>query len=109
VCGNRSNPTAATRIFNVANEIANDFNPLGVIRDFNVSELIFDQYQQFQTIKPIGSKIVTEMRFVGDAPDVDVEMFGHKRANVAHFQAFLTRYSLSVAQATENHGNPPNH
>jgi hypothetical protein len=104
--GNWGNP--ALRTFNVANEIANDFNLIGVIvRDFNVSELIFDQYQQFQTIKPVGSEIVTEVRFVSDATDVDVEMLGNKRANFAYFQAFLTRYVLSEAQASEDHDKPP--
>jgi hypothetical protein len=73
--GNCGNPAPAPRIFNVANKIANDFNLIGVtIRDCNVSELIFDQYQQFQTIKPVGPEIVMEVRFVRDATDVDVEM-----------------------------------
>ena len=35
---------ASSRTFNAANEIANDFNPIGVtVGDFNVSEFIFYQ------------------------------------------------------------------
>jgi len=104
----RQEALARPRTFNVANEIANDFDLIGVIdRNFNVSELIFDQYQQFQPIKPVGPEIVTEVRFVRDATDVNVEMLGNKRANFAYFQAFPTRYTLSEAQAAEDHDKPP--
>jgi hypothetical protein len=91
-------------IFDAANEIANNLDLIGVIRDFNVGELIFNQEQQFQTIKPNDSEIATEVRFVLDATDVDAEMFGDKRANV---QAFPRRYLWSAAQAP--HGDLPNH
>jgi hypothetical protein len=104
-CGN---PAPAPRIFNITNEIANDFKLAGlIVRDFNGSELISDLCQQFQTIKPVGPEIVTEVRFVSDATNVDVEMLGNNRANFACFQAFITRDSWSEADAGENHDKPP--
>ena len=42
------------RIFNVTDEIANGLNLVGVtVADFHTGKFIFDQYQQFQTIKPV--------------------------------------------------------
>ena len=75
--GNWGDPTP--RILDAANEISNNLDLIGVIRDFNVGELIFDQDQQFQTIKPIGTEIATEVRFVLDTTDVDAKMVGDKR------------------------------
>ncbi len=89
------------------NEIADDFDLIGVIRHFNVGELILDQDQQFQTVKPIGAKIITQVRIVRNTPDVDIEMPGDQRANVAHFYAVPRRYISDVAQIT--HQIPPNH
>jgi hypothetical protein len=100
----RSDP----RIVNVADEITNDFNLIGVtIHDFHARKLIFDQYQQFQTIKPVGPQIVTEVRFVRDTPDIDAEMRGNKRADLIDFEAFPSGCSLRKAQATEGHDEPP--
>lgn len=99
----RSDP----RIVNVADEIANDFNLIGVsVHDFHASKLIFYQYQQFQTIKPVGPQIVTEVRLVRDTPDIDAEMRGNKRADLVDFDAFASGCSLSHAQASEGHDAP---
>jgi hypothetical protein len=104
----RQEALARPRTFDVTHEIAHDFDLMRVIgRDFNVSELIFDEKQQFQTIEPVGPEIVTEVRFVRDASDVNVEVLGNERANFADCQAFLTRYSLREAQAAEDHDKPP--
>jgi len=104
----RQEALARPRTFNVAHEIAHDFDLMSVVgRDFNVSELIFDEQQQFQTIEPVGPEIVTEVRFVRDASDVNVEMPGNERANFADCQAVLTRYPLREAQAAEDHDKPP--
>ena len=90
VGGNLGNLAPAPRIFNVTNEVADDFNLISVVTDFNVSELIFDQYQQFQTIKPTGPEVVTEVCFVRDAIYVDIEKLGHKCANFANFRALVS-------------------
>jgi hypothetical protein len=96
------------RIFNVSNEIANGFNLIGVpIREFDIDKFIFDQDQQFQTIKPVGPQIVTEVRFIGDALDIDVEMFGNKHAEFGDFDSFRGGCSLGEAQAAEDHDQPP--
>jgi hypothetical protein len=100
-CGSWGN--LAPRIFDAANEIANNLDLVGVIWDFNVGELIFNEDQQFQEIKPIGPEIATEVRFVLDATDVDAEMFGDKRANVANVQAFPRRSLSSVAVVLAGH------
>jgi hypothetical protein len=104
----RQDAPARPRTFDVAHEIADDFDLMGVVgRDFNVSELILDQEQQFQTIEPVGPEIVTEVRFVRDASDVNVEVLGNERANFADRQALLTRCWLRDAQAAEDHDKPP--
>jgi hypothetical protein len=99
----RSDP----RSFKVADEIANALNLIGVtVHDFYAGKLIFDQYQQFQTIKPVCPQIVTEVRFVRDTPDIDAETLGNERADLADFEAFPSGCSLSKAQATEGHDEP---
>ena len=83
---------ASSRTFNAANEITNNFNLIGVtVGDFNVSEFIFDQYQQFQTIKPVDPEIVTEVRFVRNASNIDFEMLGNQISDFAYFQAYPSR------------------
>jgi hypothetical protein len=84
----RSDP----RIFNVADEIANAFNLIGfTVHEFHAGKLIFDQYQQFQTIKPVGPQIVNEVRFVSDKPDIDAEMRGNKRADLCRLRRLPER------------------
>ena len=49
----RQEALARPRTFDVAHEIADDLDLIGVIgRDFHVGELIFDQDQQFQAVEP---------------------------------------------------------
>jgi hypothetical protein len=100
----RSDP----HIFNVADEIANGLNLIGIIvYEFHTDKLIFDQYQQFHTIKPVGPQVVPEVRFIRDLLDIDVEMLGNERADLVVFDAFPGGCSLSEAQATEGHDHPP--
>jgi len=80
---------AFSRGFNAPNEVSDDFDVIGVLVAYlKVSELIFDQYQQFQTIKPVDSEIVSEVRFVRNARDVDAKMLGNQRTDFAPLQAF---------------------
>jgi hypothetical protein len=100
----RSDP----RIVKVADEIADAFNLIGfTVHKFDAGKLIFDQYQQFQTIKPVGPQIVNEVRFVSDKPDIDAEMRSNQRADLVNFDAFAGGCSLSSAQASEGHDAPP--
>jgi hypothetical protein len=102
--GHRSDP----HIFHVANEIANGFNLIGIaIQEFYADESIFDQDEQFQTIKPVGVQIVSEVRFIRDALDIDVEMFSNKRPDLPDSDAFIAACLLSEAQAIEVHDQPP--
>ena len=107
-------PTASghrsgSHILNVANEIANGFDLVGVvIRKLHTSKLIFDQDEQFQTIKPVGMQIVAEVGFIGYTLDIDAEMFGNKRADLADLNTITAACLLSEAQAIEGHGQPPN-
>jgi len=51
--------------FDVADEIANDFNLIAiVIRKLYACECIFDQYHQFEAIITVHAEFVTEMRFI---------------------------------------------
>jgi hypothetical protein len=45
-----------------------------VICHFHAVELIFDQDHQFKTVKPVGSKIVREARFISYTSDIDAQM-----------------------------------
>jgi hypothetical protein len=102
-CG-RSGPC----VLNVADEIANEFNLIGVaVHDFHVNESIFDLHQQFQTIKPVSTEIVTEVRFIRDTSDIDAKMLGNDRADLGDFEAFTSGYRLSEAQDIEGHDEPP--
>ena len=66
-----------------ANEIADDLNLIGVvIHDFDVGEQIFDQRQQFETIKPVGPKVMAQVRIVRNATEVDTKLLGDKRTNL---------------------------
>src|SRR5262245_53769623 len=78
---------ARPRAFDAAHEIADDLDLIGIGRDLDVGELILDQDQQFQAVEPVGPEIVTQVRLVGDAADLDVQMFGDQRANVADLRA----------------------
>jgi hypothetical protein len=84
-------------ILNVADQIADDFHLIGIIvRDFHAGELIFDQHHQFKTIEPVSPKIVTEVRFIRDMLDIDLQMLGNKRADLIAFKTFFAgRRSLS--------------
>ena len=44
-----------------------------IIHEFQARKLVFNQYQQFQTIKPVGPQIVSKAGFIGDTPDIDAE------------------------------------
>ena len=81
----RSDP----RILNIADKIANGFKPIRVIiHEFQARKLVFNQYQQFQTIKPVGPQIVPKAGFIGDTPDIDAEMPGNKRPDLVDFAVF---------------------
>jgi hypothetical protein len=96
-------------IINIVDEIADNFGLIEIIvRDLHAGELIFDQYHQFKTIEPVGSEIVTEMRFICDTPDIDIQMLSNERAHLANIKAlFPIRCLLSQAQATEGHDDAP--
>jgi hypothetical protein len=82
---------------NMADEISDDFDPVNlVIRNFQTRELIFDRHHQFNTIKPVGPEIITEMRFIRHVFDRDTEMLGNELANVAGGKvAFHGSWSLN--------------
>ena len=60
----------------------------------------------FETIKPVGAQIVTEVDFIRDALDIDVEMLGNKCADFADLDTFIAACLLSE---TQGHDQPPNH
>jgi hypothetical protein len=68
--------------FNLADEIADEFYPIGFVRDFPVDELIFDHDNQFNNIELVESEIVREVRVSRDRFDIDFQMLGDERANV---------------------------
>ena len=82
---------------NIADEIADDFDLVDlVIRNFQAGELIFDRDHQFKTIKPVGPEIIEEMRFIRHTFDLDAQMLGNERANVAGGKvAFHSGWSLN--------------
>jgi hypothetical protein len=48
--------------FNLADEIADEFYPIGFVRDFHVAELIFDHDNQFNNnIELVEPEIVREV------------------------------------------------
>jgi hypothetical protein len=66
----------------VADEITDHADLIGfLVRDFHLGELVFDRDHQFEAVEPVGSEIVSEVRFIGDALDIDAEMLGDQRTN----------------------------
>jgi hypothetical protein len=53
------------RDFDVADEIADDFDLIGiVVRNLHADKCIFDQYHQFEAIEAVDAELVTEVRFI---------------------------------------------
>jgi hypothetical protein len=95
-------------IFDVADEIADDFDLTGiVIRNLHASEFVFDQYHQLETIEPADAEIVTEVRFIGNAFDINTQILANESAHFVGIIILLWRRWLSWAQATEGHKRSP--
>jgi hypothetical protein len=77
--------------FNLADEIADEFYPIGFVRDFHVAELIFDHDNQFNNIELVEPEIVREVRVSRDRFDIDFQMLGDERADLARDGAFFLR------------------
>jgi len=90
--------------FDVADEIAYDFNlfSIGVV-DLYAREFVFDQNRQLETIEPVGAKILTEMRFIYHAYDIDTQIVGNESAYFAGIKFFWRPRSWGRAQADEGH------
>src|SRR5262245_37571555 len=98
---------ASVRFFDVTHKVSDDFDLVGdIVGDLDIHEPILDQCQHFETIEPIGAKVVTKMRFVSNPPDRNVEMLGDQQANFACFQALID-LGLNCAQASKDHVPPP--
>jgi hypothetical protein len=80
------------RDFNVADEIADDFNLIGIIvGNLHINERILDQYRQLKTIEPVGAEIVTEVRFICNASDIDTQIVGDQCAHSVAIKILLCR------------------
>jgi hypothetical protein len=78
-------------MLNVPDEVADNFDPVCIVRKLDVVEVVLDQDQQFQTVEPVGAEIVAQVRIVRDAADVDVEMVCEKCPNVVRVRAVAGR------------------
>jgi hypothetical protein len=71
-------------LFNAPDEICNHVHLLHVVvRDFYARELVFDRDHQFNPIEPVGPEIVSEVRVIRDPFDLDPQMLGDERADLA--------------------------
>jgi hypothetical protein len=92
-----------SNLFNLADEIADEFYLIGFLRDFHVDELIFDHDNQFKNIELVVPEIVREVRVSRDRFDIDSQMLGDKRADLARDEAFyLSRCSSSQCPASHD-------
>src|SRR5262249_4970797 len=67
------------RGLDVPQEIADNFDLLhSTVRKSNVGKLLFDWDEQFELIKPINAKLVTEVRFVCNLFGINVQVLGNK-------------------------------
>ena len=84
-------------VFDVANEIANRYYLVDVvIPDFHSGELIFNHYHQFQAIEPVSSEIISEVSFIRDTFQVDVQMLGNESAYLVGGKAAFRDDWLSI-------------
>ena len=68
---------------NIEDEIADDFHLVNIfIREFHADELILDCYHQFKAIEPVGTKVISKVRFIRDALGSNVQTLGDERANL---------------------------
>jgi hypothetical protein len=78
--------------FDMADEIADNFDLFGIaIRNLYASEFIFDQYCQLETIEPVGAQILTEVRLIRDAADIDTEIVGNENTYSASINFLCCR------------------
>jgi hypothetical protein len=76
----------APPLINVEDQIANNLDPIGfVIRDFHAGEFL-NQYYQFNTIEPVSAQIAAKISAIGDAPDINVQMFGDKSTHFYQYR-----------------------
>jgi hypothetical protein len=63
-----------------------DFNLFGIgVVDLYPREFVFDQDRQLETIEPVGAKILTEMRLIYHASDIDTQpgqTSGRRRSSI---------------------------
>jgi hypothetical protein len=82
--------------FNVAHEIADDLDLIDiVVRKLYAVEFIFDQYRQLKTIEPIGSEIITEVRFICNTSDIDTEILSNESTHFVGIKILCRRSSLN--------------
>ncbi len=93
--------------FNVANEIAHDFDLIGiVVCKLDADEFIFDQYHQFKAIEPIEPEIVIEVCFIGNTSHINAEILGNKCAHFVSIEILSGGGLLTWAQAGEHNDAP---
>jgi hypothetical protein len=84
------------RDFDVADEIANDLDLIGIVFcNLHAGEFIFHQYHQLEAIEPVGAEVVAEVRFIRNTSDIDTEILGDEGAHSVGLTILLCRYSLS--------------
>lgn len=58
-------------------------------RNSQSCELFFDTYHQLDTIEPVSTEIFCEVRFIRDAPDINMQVPGDESADFVNLEKFF--------------------
>ena len=83
-------PRQCSDTLDVTKQIADHLDLVGlVIGDFHPDELILDCDHQFNTVEPVGSEIIGEVRFIRDPFEVDAQMRSNESTDLAGGKTFF--------------------
>jgi hypothetical protein len=76
-------------VFDVADEIANEFYLVAFVHDSSVCESVFKEDRQCKNIDQVEPKIVSEVRFIADRLDIGTQMLSDTNADPARKKFFF--------------------